>query len=105
MTMMRNHRAAAGRRLLESEDGMALIHVGIAMLVLMALSSFVLDYGVTWLSRGQAQASADAGALAGATARAFDETTDPPSADGAVYTSALSSAQANQIFGATPSVS
>src|SRR5262249_56143499 len=102
MNMMRSDRTAVGRRLLESEDGMALIHVGIAMLVLMALSSFVLDYGVMWLSRGQAQASADAGALAGATARAFDETTDPPSADGAAYTSALSSAQPNLAFAATP---
>ena len=83
---------------------MALIHVGIALLVLMALSSFVLDYGVLWLSRAQAQNSADAGALAGATARAFDETIDPPSADGAAYRSALSSAQANQVFGATPAV-
>jgi Flp pilus assembly protein TadG len=102
---MRSDRSAAGRRLLESEDGMALIHVGIALLVLMALSSFVLDYGVMWLSRAQAQASADAGALAGATARAFDETTDPPSADGAVYSSALNSAQANLVFGAAPAVS
>jgi Flp pilus assembly protein TadG len=104
VNMMRSDRAAAGRRLLESEDGMALIHVGIALLVLMALSSFVLDYGVLWLSRAQAQASADAGALAGATARAFDETTDPPSDDGAAYTSALNSAQANLIFGVAPGV-
>jgi Flp pilus assembly protein TadG len=104
MTMMRSERAAAGRRLLEAEDGLALIHVGIALLVLMALSSFVLDYGVMWLSRGQAQASADAGALAGATARAFDETTDPPAADGAAYSSAVSSAQANLVFGAAPAV-
>jgi Flp pilus assembly protein TadG len=66
--IMHSARASAGRRLLESEDGMALIHVAIALLVLMALSSFVLDYGVIWLSRGQAQAAADAGALAGATA-------------------------------------
>ena len=102
--MIRSDRAAAGRRLLHSEDGIALIHVGIALLVLMALSSFVLDYGVMWLSRAQAQTSADAGALAGATARAFDETTDPPSADGAVYSSALTSAQANAVFGATPDV-
>jgi Flp pilus assembly protein TadG len=104
MNMMRSDRAAVGRRLLESEDGMALIHVGIALLVLMALSSFVLDYGVIWLSRAQAQASADAGALSGATARAFDETTDPPAADGAAYTSALTSAQTNLVFGAAPTV-
>jgi Flp pilus assembly protein TadG len=90
------------RRSAASEDGMALIHVGIAILVLMALSSFVLDYGVLWLSRGQAQNAADAGALAGATARAFDEFADPPAAGGPAYNSALSAAQANQVFGATP---
>jgi Flp pilus assembly protein TadG len=83
---------------------MALIHVGIALLVLTALSSFVIDYGVLWLSRAQAQAAADAGALSGATARAFDETTDPPSASGAAYSSALNSAQVNLVFGATPAV-
>lgn len=35
------------------------------LLALMALSGFVLDYGVFWVSRGQAQNAADAGALAG----------------------------------------
>ena len=37
-----------------------------ALLALLALSAFVFDYGVMWASRGQAQNSADAGALAGA---------------------------------------
>jgi len=104
METTRTDRAAAGRRLRDAEDGMALIHVGIAIVVLMALSSFVLDYGVLWLSRVHAQNSADAGALAGATARAFDETTDPPAADGAAYNSALSAAQSNSVFGAVPAV-
>jgi Flp pilus assembly protein TadG len=84
-----------------SERGMALVHVGIAILVLMAMSSFVLDYGVFWLGRGQAQNGADAGALAGATALAFDSPTDFSSA-GPAYLSALNTAQANQILGLPP---
>ena len=52
--------------------GAVLVHVAFAMLALLALSSFVFDYGVMWVSRGQVQNAADAGALAGAIALAFD---------------------------------
>src|SRR6187401_1580138 len=48
------------------ERGAVLIQVTVALLALLALSAFVFDYGVMWASRGQAQNSADAGALAGA---------------------------------------
>jgi hypothetical protein len=34
--------------------------------------AFVLDYGMFWVARGQVQNAADAGALAGAAAIAFD---------------------------------
>ena len=49
-----------------------LIQVAIALLALLAFSAFVFDYGVMWVSRGQAQTAADAGALAGAISLAFD---------------------------------
>jgi hypothetical protein len=55
-----------------SERGAVLIHVAIGLIVLIAFSAFVVDYGVLWVSRGQAQNSADAGALAGAVALAYD---------------------------------
>ena len=42
---------------------MALIHVGITVFGLMALSSIVVDYCVFWLTYGQAQNAADAGGL------------------------------------------
>ena len=48
------------------ERGAVLIQVAVALLALLALSAFVVDYGVMWASRGQAQNSADAGALSGA---------------------------------------
>jgi hypothetical protein len=48
-----------------NERGAVLLQVTVALLALLALSGFVFDYGVMWVSRGQAQTSADAGALAG----------------------------------------
>ena len=70
----------------------------------MGFTAFVVDYGIFWLSRRQAQNAADAGALAGATARAFDETANPPSATGPAYQSALLTAQANKVWNRAPGV-
>jgi Flp pilus assembly protein TadG len=83
---------------MRDERGLALIHVGIAIFVLIAMSAFVLDFGVMWMARRQAQNAADAGALAGAIARAYDETADPPAADGLAYKSAVAAAQLNEVF-------
>jgi Flp pilus assembly protein TadG len=89
---------------LSSERGVSLIHVAISIFVLLGLSTFVLDYGVMWLGRGQAQNAADAGALAGAIARAFDETADPPEDDGDAFTSASETALLHQVVGEAPGV-
>ena len=48
-----------------AERGAVLVHVAIAMIGLLAFSSFVIDYGVLWAARRQAQNAADAGAMAG----------------------------------------
>src|SRR5688572_24699261 len=56
----------------DTERGAVFIHVAIGLLVILAFSAFVADYGMLWVSRSQAQNSADAGALAGAAALAFD---------------------------------
>jgi hypothetical protein len=50
--------------------------VALAMIVLMSFSTFVIDYGVLWTARRQAQNAADAAALAGAVALAFDKASD-----------------------------
>ena len=84
-----------------SERGVTLILVGLWIFVLTAMSAFVLDYGVMWLSRRQAQNAADAGALAGAIARAFDEKTDPPAAGGLAETASRKAAQANGVWTGT----
>ena len=51
---------------LSNERGAVLILVAVAAFTLVAFSAIVVDYGILWASRGQAQTSADAGALAGA---------------------------------------
>ena len=59
-----------------SERGAVLIMVAMAMLAMLAFGAFFVDYGVMWASRGQIQTAADAGALAGAVALAYDDAAD-----------------------------
>jgi Flp pilus assembly protein TadG len=82
---------------MSSERGVTMIVVAISIAVLTGLSAFVLDYGVMWLARRQAQNAADAGALAGATALAFDDKTYPPVTT-VPLNSATLTAQANTIW-------
>ena len=51
----------------------SLFRLALLAFVLMAFNVFVMDYGVMWMARGQAQNAADAGALAGAIARGYDD--------------------------------
>lgn len=83
-----------------SERGAVLIHVAIALLGLVAFTTFVVDYGVMWVSRGQVQTAADAGALSGAVALAFDNPTDFPGAKEKARAVALR----NLVFGQAPDV-
>lgn len=86
------------RRLHQCEHGAVFIQVGLVIFVLMAFNVFVLDYGVFWIARGQAQNAADAGALAGAVARGFDDFADPPSQNGIASRIARAVAQANEVW-------
>jgi Flp pilus assembly protein TadG len=90
-----------------SESGISLIHVAMLLFVFMGFSMFVIDYGVLWLARVQAQNAADSGALAGAIARGFDELADPPAANGAAYQSAVAAATKHGVLAeiASPTVS
>jgi len=88
---------------LSSERGAILMHVAIASVVLIAFSMFVVDYGVMWVSRSQAQNAADAGALAGAVALGFDDSTNRAN-DGPVKQSAQQFALLNGVFGESPDV-
>ena len=85
------------------ERGAVLIQVGVAILVLTAFAMFVIDYGLLWVSRNQAQNAADAGAMAGATALALDDF-DDRTATGPAKLSARSFALANNVWDAAPDV-
>jgi putative Flp pilus-assembly TadE/G-like protein len=88
-----------------SERGAILIHVAIGILILIAINAFVVDYGVMWVGRGQAQNAADAGALAGAVAMAFDPggwTNRTPT--GPARLAARQTALSNFVWGQAPDV-
>lgn len=87
------------RSSLSGERGAIIIQVAVSLLVLMSFMVFVLDYGVLWVARGEAQNAADAGALAGAVSRAYDEFANPPAPGGITELAAKSAAASHQIFG------
>ncbi len=89
---------------LRKDEGAILIQVALGAMMLTAFNAFVLDYGVMWLGRGQAQNSADAGALAGATALALDDNTWPAPSGGIVVRTARAAAQSNPVIAAVPGV-
>ena len=93
------------KRRSESERGAVLIHVAIGMMVLIGFLTFVVDYGVMWVGRGQAQNAADAGALAGAVSMAFDANgwTDRTET-GPARTAARQMAVSNAVIGQAPDV-
>ncbi len=85
------------------DAGAVLVHVVFALLGVMALTALVVDFGVFWVSRGQAQNAADAGALAGAVSLAYD---NPASVTdtAAAREVAVAVARRNRVWGAPPSV-
>jgi hypothetical protein len=76
------------------DRGAITIHVAIALIALITFTSIVVDYGVMWVSRTQAQAAADAGALAGAITLMLDAT-----ATGKATAVATHFASANVVWG------
>jgi hypothetical protein len=74
------------------ERGTVLVQAAMSMLVLAALATFAVDYGVLLIARAQAQNAADAGALAGAISRAYDDRSGSPSSTSMPYQSAQTTA-------------
>lgn len=85
------------------DRGAVLVHVVFVLLGMMALSAVVVDFGVFWVGRGQAQNAADAGALAGAVSLAYDNPTSTTDFT-AARQNALVVAQHNTVWGQPPSV-
>jgi hypothetical protein len=61
---------------LQQERGAVIIHVAIALIALLAFTAFIIDYGLMWVSRRQAQNVVDSAALAGALASIHDGGTE-----------------------------
>jgi Flp pilus assembly protein TadG len=91
------------QRLRRDERGMTLMFIAIAFLGFMAASAIAIDVGMFMTARSQAQNSADAGALAGATALVFNDYNDRTPSGPAVQ-SAKSGSTANQVIRANVSV-
>ncbi len=87
-------------RRLANTRGAMLIQVGISIAMLMGFAVFVIDYGVVWVARAQAQNVADAAALSGAVSRAFDEFANPPAAGGMTEQATRLAAAQHEVFGA-----
>ena len=85
------------RDLWRDQRGMSFAFVGIGLMTFMAATTLAIDVGMFMTARTQAQTSADAGALAGATALVFNNW-DDRSATGPAVQSALSAAQQNTVM-------
>src|SRR3954468_1621348 len=91
------------QRLRRDQSGMSLVFVGFGMMAFVGASMLAIDVGMLMTARSQAQNSADAGALAGATALLYDSYTDR-SAGGPAVTSAIRASQMNNVMSGQVSV-
>jgi hypothetical protein len=82
---------------------MSFAFVGIGLMTFMAATTLAVDVGMFMTARTQAQTSADAGALAGATALVFNDYNNRTSSGPAVQSS-ISAASQNTVMGGNVSV-
>ena len=90
------------QRFRDDERGMSFVFVGIGFMAFMAATTLAIDVGMFMTARTQAQTSADAAALSGATALVYNNW-DDRSATGPAVQSALSTAQQNNVMGSAVS--
>src|SRR5881392_3082159 len=91
------------QRLLNDESGMSLVFIALGLMALLSASMLAIDVGMLMTARNQAQNAADAGALAGATALAFDSWDDRTPSGPAVQ-NAIRGGTSNLVQQAAPSV-
>ena len=103
MTHDRNMRRPLGRRLWHDARGMSFVFVALGMMSFLGATMLAIDVGMLMTARGQAQNSADAGALAGGVALVYDDFNDR-SAGGPIVQSALGVARSNAVMHADVSV-
>jgi Flp pilus assembly protein TadG len=91
------------RHFVRDERGMSLVFVCVGFMAMLSATTIAIDVGMFMTARSQAQNAADAGAHAGAVALVFNSNTDR-TATGPAVMSAVNAAAANQVMGATVSV-
>ena len=103
--MSADHSTREGRlhRRVFDETGMSLVFVSVGFMAFFAATTLAIDVGLFMTARTQAQNSADAGALAGATAFVYNSFTDR-SAGGPVVQSTVNTALSNKVVGGNVSV-
>lgn len=91
------------RRLRRDESGMSYVFIGMGMMAFLSASMLAIDVGMLMTSRNQAQNSADAGALAGATALLFNDYNDR-TPGGPAVTNAIAASTSNNVMGSAVSI-
>jgi Flp pilus assembly protein TadG len=91
------------RRIRDDQSGMSYVFIGMGMMAFLSASMLAIDVGMLMTSRNQAQNSADAAALAGATALVFDDFANR-SASGPAVRSALEAGTSNDVMGVDVSI-
>src|SRR5579863_6564059 len=91
------------RSRMRDEHGFSMVFVGLGFMAFLGASMLAIDVGMLMTARNQAQNSADAGALAGATALVFDSWTDR-SATGPAVLNALAASTDNQVIAQNVSI-
>jgi hypothetical protein len=92
----------SGHRLLD-EQGMSMVFVSAGFMAFFAATTLAIDVGLFMTARAQAQNSADAAALAGATAFVYNSFTDR-SVGGPAVQSAINTARRNKVVGGDVSI-
>jgi len=91
------------QRTWQDERGFSMVFVAVGLAAFLAATTLAIDVGMFMTARAQAQNAADAGALAGAVALAFDDF-DNRTASGPAVQNAIQAASANQVMARVVSV-
>jgi len=91
------------QRTWQDERGFSMVFVAVGLAAFLAATTLAIDVGMFMTARAQAQNAADAGALAGAVALAFDDF-DNRTASGPAVQNAIQTASANQVMARAVSV-
>ena len=91
-------RFGKARRRIVSETGMSMVFVSVGFMAFFAATTLAIDVGMFMTARTQAQSSADAAALAGATAFVYNSF-DDRTVGGPAVQSAINTALRNKVLG------